>query len=147
MTVLPRTLIKHDLSSPNRPYYGHMTPELYAAGGHMLISPDVYPPNSYTARTNDQHPNSNYLPSVSYSLDHLDRLDYQVPSCQSILTQVKTFSLFCLFVFFYRDLTLILSCILYRVQKCCPTNPILKAVLLAATIQRKQRIFTDRYTF
>lgn len=58
-----------------------MTPELYATGRHVLMSPDVYPPNGYMARApSEQHHNNNYLPSVSYSLDHLDRLDYQVPS-------------------------------------------------------------------
>lgn len=43
------------------------------------MSPDVYPPNGYLSRpSNDQHLSNNYLPSVSYSLDHLDRLDLQV---------------------------------------------------------------------
>lgn len=43
------------------------------------MSPDVYPPNGYLPRSaNDHHLGNNYLPSVSYSLDHLDRLDYQV---------------------------------------------------------------------
>ncbi|XP_035499701.1 uncharacterized protein LOC118316223 isoform X2 [Scophthalmus maximus] len=62
------------------PYYGHMTmsPDLYPANSQMMMSPDVYPPNGYLGRSsNDQHPGNNYLPSVSYSLDHLDRLDYQ----------------------------------------------------------------------
>ncbi|XP_054879870.1 uncharacterized protein LOC129354423 isoform X2 [Poeciliopsis prolifica] len=62
-------------------YYGHMTvtPDPYPANSHM-ISPDVYPPNGYLpTASNDQHPGNNYLPSVSYSLDHLDRLDYQGP--------------------------------------------------------------------
>lgn len=66
---------------PYRPYYGHMTmsPDLYSANSRMMMSPDVYPPGGYLARpSNDQQPNINYLPSVSYSLDHLDRLDYQV---------------------------------------------------------------------
>lgn len=100
VTVLQETLLMQlDLPSPHRPYYGHMTPELYATGGHMLMSPDVYPPNGYTARVpNDQHPNNNYLPSVSYSLDHLDRLDYQVPSCHLILAQLTIF-----FTFVYLD--------------------------------------------
>lgn len=66
----------------------------------MLMSPDVYPPNGYTARaSNEQHPNNNYLPSVSYSLDHLDRLDYQVPSRSFDLAQVMIF--FSL-VYYYR---------------------------------------------
>ncbi len=68
----------------HRPYYGHMTvsPDLYSANSHMMMSPDVYPPNGYLPRSsNDQHLGNNYLPSVSYSLDHLDRLDYQVIYC------------------------------------------------------------------
>ncbi|XP_014824033.1 PREDICTED: uncharacterized protein LOC106904275 isoform X1 [Poecilia mexicana] len=63
-------------------YYGHMTvsPDPYPANSHMMMSPDVYPPNGYLpTASNDQHPGNNYLPSVSYSLDHLDRLDYQGP--------------------------------------------------------------------
>ncbi|XP_068454074.1 uncharacterized protein [Clinocottus analis] len=62
------------------PYYGHVTmsPDLYSTNSHMMMSPDVYPPTGYSSRSSsDQHPGSNYLPSVSYSLDHLDRLDYQ----------------------------------------------------------------------
>ncbi|XP_068199060.1 uncharacterized protein [Antennarius striatus] len=62
------------------PYYGHMaaSPDLYPTHGHMMMSSDVYPPNGYLARSSDDHlTNSHYLPSVSYSLDHLDRLDYQ----------------------------------------------------------------------
>lgn len=48
---------------------------------HLMGPPDVYPPSAYLPRPpSDQHPNSNYLPSVSYSLDHLDRLEYQVTS-------------------------------------------------------------------
>ena len=65
----------------HRPYYGHMTmsPDIYSANSHMMMSPDVYQPNGYLPRSsNDQHPGNSYLPSVSYSLDHLDRLDYQV---------------------------------------------------------------------
>ncbi|XP_039656441.1 uncharacterized protein LOC120559085 [Perca fluviatilis] len=65
------------------PYYGHMTasPDLYSADSRMMMSPDVYnPPNGYLSRSsNEQHLGNNYLPSVSYSLDHLDRLDYQGP--------------------------------------------------------------------
>ncbi|XP_041861087.1 uncharacterized protein LOC121652381 [Melanotaenia boesemani] len=64
------------------PYYGHMSvsPDMYRANGHMMMSPDVYPPNGYIPTSpNDQHPGNNYLPSVSYSLDHLDRLEYQGP--------------------------------------------------------------------
>ncbi|XP_031694807.1 uncharacterized protein LOC116377338 isoform X1 [Anarrhichthys ocellatus] len=63
------------------PYYGHMTmsPDLYSTNSHMMMSPNVYSPNGYLPRSsNDQHPGNSYLPSVSYSLDHLDRLDYQV---------------------------------------------------------------------
>lgn len=91
-------LINLDLPPLHRPYYGHMTPELYATGGHMLMSPDVYPPNGYAARaSSDQHPNNNYLPSVSYSLDHLDRLDYQVlPAIKLIF-----FSFICFVYRFY----------------------------------------------
>uniref|UniRef100_A0A3Q3EJY1 Serine/arginine repetitive matrix protein 1-like n=1 Tax=Labrus bergylta TaxID=56723 RepID=A0A3Q3EJY1_9LABR len=65
----------------HRPYYGHMTvsPDLYTANSRMMMSPDGYAPNGYLARSNDQHPGNSYLPSVSYSLDHLDRLDYQAP--------------------------------------------------------------------
>lgn len=63
-----------------RPYYGQVTsPDLYPANNHLMGPPDVYPPSAYLPRPpNDQH--TNYLPSVSYSLDHLDRLDYQVTS-------------------------------------------------------------------
>ncbi|KAL3064813.1 hypothetical protein OYC64_000945 [Pagothenia borchgrevinki] len=63
------------------PYYGHMavSPDLYSANSHMMMS-DVYPPNGYLPiSSNDQHQGNSYLPSVSYSLDHLDRLDYQTP--------------------------------------------------------------------
>ncbi|XP_038134280.1 uncharacterized protein LOC119778911 [Cyprinodon tularosa] len=62
-------------------YYGHMTvsPEPYPANSHMMLSSDVYPTNYLPTASNDQHPGNNYLPSVSYSLDHLDRLDYQSP--------------------------------------------------------------------
>lgn len=65
----------------HRTYYGHMTvsPDLYPASGHMMMSPDVYQLNGYLPTpSNEQHQGSSYLPSVSYSLDHLDRLDYQV---------------------------------------------------------------------
>ncbi|KAK2850898.1 hypothetical protein Q5P01_007174 [Channa striata] len=68
------------------PYYGHMTvsPDLYPTNGRMMMSPDVYTPNGYLPRSlNDQHPGNHYLPSVSYSLDHLDRLDYQGPEMVS----------------------------------------------------------------
>lgn len=59
-----------------------VSPDLYSANSRMMMSPDVYPPNGYLPRpSNDQHPSNNYLPSVSYSLDHLDRLDYQVICC------------------------------------------------------------------
>lgn len=66
---------------PHSHYYGHMTasPDLYSTNGHLIISPDIYPPNGYLPRlSGDQRTGSNYLPSVSYSLDHLDTLDYQV---------------------------------------------------------------------
>ncbi|XP_037335504.2 uncharacterized protein LOC119222746 [Pungitius pungitius] len=62
-------------------YYGHMaaSPDPYS-NDHMMMPPNVYPPNGYLARSsNEQHLGDNYLPSVSYSLDHLDRLDYQRP--------------------------------------------------------------------
>ncbi|XP_034721529.1 PDZ domain-containing protein 4-like [Etheostoma cragini] len=71
------------------------SPDLYSADGRMMMSPDVYNPpsgylcrssneqhlgNSYLSRSsNEQHLGNSYLPSVSYSLDHLDRLDYQGP--------------------------------------------------------------------
>lgn len=59
-----------------------MPPDLYPASGHMLGAADVYPPSAYLPRpAHAQHANShNYLPSVSYSLDHLDRLEFQVTS-------------------------------------------------------------------
>ncbi|XP_074537922.1 uncharacterized protein LOC141799558 [Halichoeres trimaculatus] len=61
------------------PYYSHMTvsPDLYSASSRMMMSPDVYPPNGYLTRSNEQQLGHSYLPSVSYSLDHLDRLDFQ----------------------------------------------------------------------
>lgn len=65
----------------NRPYYGHMSvsPDLYPASNHMLMQPEVYSSNGYMPTSSDErHPCNSYLPSVSYSLDHLDRLDYQV---------------------------------------------------------------------
>lgn len=103
MTLVQETLlIKHDLHPLHRPYYGHMTPELYAAGRHMLMSPDVYPPNGYLPRaSNDQHPNNNYLPSVSYSLDHLDRLDYQVTSSNAFCKERITTNLLLLIAVVY----------------------------------------------
>lgn len=53
---------------------------------HMMGAPDAYPPSAYLPRApNDQHASSNYLPSVSYSLDHLDRLEYQVTSVPVLL--------------------------------------------------------------
>lgn len=59
-----------------------MSPDPYPANSHMMMSPDVFPPNGYLPRlANEQHSGNNYLPSVSYSLDHLDRLDYQVIYC------------------------------------------------------------------
>ncbi|KAG7519852.1 hypothetical protein JOB18_017331 [Solea senegalensis] len=61
-------------------YYGHMTmsPDLYSTNSRMMMSSDMYPPNGFLSRpSSDQHPGHSYLPSVSYSLDHLDRLDYQ----------------------------------------------------------------------
>ncbi|XP_029975361.1 uncharacterized protein LOC115408651 [Salarias fasciatus] len=62
------------------PYYSHMTvsPEMYPASTRSMMPSDVYPPNGYLPRpSSEQHPANSYLPSVSYSLDHLDRLDYQ----------------------------------------------------------------------
>nr|XP_020470673.1 uncharacterized protein LOC109968630 isoform X2 [Monopterus albus] len=64
------------------PYYGHLTvsPDPYPTNRGMMMSADVYPASSYLARpSHDQHLGPSYLPSVSYSLDHLDRLDYQSP--------------------------------------------------------------------
>uniref|UniRef100_A0A1A8JIL8 Uncharacterized protein n=2 Tax=Nothobranchius kuhntae TaxID=321403 RepID=A0A1A8JIL8_NOTKU len=61
-------------------YYGHMTvsPDLYPTNSHLMMSPDVYSPSGYLPTPlSHQHPG--YLPTVSYSLDHLDRLDYQGP--------------------------------------------------------------------
>lgn len=56
-----------------------MSPDLYPASNHMMGPADVYPPSAYLPQpANEQHTNNNYLPSVSYSLDHLDRLDFQV---------------------------------------------------------------------
>lgn len=75
--------IKTMTSSSHRPYYGQVTmsPDLYPASNHMMGPADVYPPSAYLPRpAHDQHTNNNYLPSVSYSLDHLDRLDFQVTS-------------------------------------------------------------------
>ncbi|XP_059188534.1 serine/arginine repetitive matrix protein 1-like [Centropristis striata] len=55
-----------------------VSPDLYSANSHMMMSPDVYSPNGYLPRpANEQPVGGGYLPSVSYSLDHLDRLDYQ----------------------------------------------------------------------
>lgn len=63
------------LVSSHRPYYGQVTMS------HMMGPPDVYPPSAYLPQPpNNQHTNNSYLPSVSYSLDHLDRLEYQVTS-------------------------------------------------------------------
>ncbi|TNM86605.1 hypothetical protein fugu_006835 [Takifugu bimaculatus] len=62
------------------PYYGQVTmsPDLYPASNHMMGPADVYLPSAYLPRpANEQHTNNNYLPSVSYSLDHLDRLEFQ----------------------------------------------------------------------
>ncbi|XP_077937482.1 uncharacterized protein LOC120829633 isoform X2 [Gasterosteus aculeatus] len=56
------------------------SPDLYSNDDAMMMPPNAYPTNGYLARSsNEQHPGDNYLPSVSYSLDHLDRLDYQGP--------------------------------------------------------------------
>lgn len=61
-----------------------VSPDLYPANSHMMMSPDVYPPNGYMSRpSSGQQPGTTYLPSVSYSLDHLDRLDYQV-TCSAV---------------------------------------------------------------
>ncbi|XP_054654949.1 uncharacterized protein LOC129194064 [Dunckerocampus dactyliophorus] len=52
-------------------FYDNMASNVYAANT-VMMSPDTYP-------TSQHHHGSNYLPSVSYSLDHLDRLDCQAP--------------------------------------------------------------------
>lgn len=79
---IPQT--KALINSSHRPYYGQVTmsADVYPASSHMMGPPDVYPPSAYLPRApNEQHTNNNnYLPSVSYSLDHLDRLEYQVTS-------------------------------------------------------------------
>ncbi|XP_061758573.1 uncharacterized protein LOC133554155 [Nerophis ophidion] len=58
-------------------FYDNSASNVYAAN-NALVSPDGYRTNGYLSRDPTSH-GSNYLPSVSYSLDHLDRLDSQVP--------------------------------------------------------------------
>ncbi|XP_077410572.1 uncharacterized protein LOC144040328 [Vanacampus margaritifer] len=61
----------------------HLYDNVYA-DNNALMSPDTYPTNGYLSRgSSTQHHTTNYLPSVSYSLDHLDRLDYQAPEMQA----------------------------------------------------------------
>ncbi|KAM8829617.1 uncharacterized protein ACB058_018161 [Synchiropus picturatus] len=63
-----------------RPYYGHVTmpADMYPGNNRMMVTHDIFPTNGYMSRgSNEQHQPTNYLPSVSYSLDHLDRLEYQ----------------------------------------------------------------------
>lgn len=58
-----------------------MSPDLYSANNHMMRPPDIYLPSAYLPPPhNELHTGSSYLPSVSYSLDHLDRLEFQVTS-------------------------------------------------------------------
>lgn len=90
-----------------------LSPDIYSASSHMMMPPDVYPPNGYLPRLNEQHLGNNFLPSVSYSLDHLDRLDYQVSGgvvdvlCTSQFNEERPSRCF------FNS----------RVQKCCPTSP------------------------
>lgn len=71
--------IKTFMVSSHRPYYGQVTMS------HMMGPADGYPPSAYLPRAaSDQHSTNNYLPSVSYSLDHLDRLEYQVTSVPAL---------------------------------------------------------------
>ncbi|XP_077577835.1 uncharacterized protein LOC144199831 [Stigmatopora nigra] len=59
---------------------GHLYDNMYATNDGLMMSPEIYPTNGYQFRgSNTQHHATNYLPSVSYSLDHLDRLDFQAP--------------------------------------------------------------------
>ncbi|KAM3872273.1 uncharacterized protein ACN63O_003561 [Diretmus argenteus] len=60
------------------PYF--VSPDLYPANSHMMMAPEFYQSNGYLPSLSpDQHLANSYLPSVSYSMDHLDRLDYQAP--------------------------------------------------------------------
>ncbi|KAK0146319.1 PDZ domain-containing protein 4 [Merluccius polli] len=59
-------------------YYGHVTrsPDLYS--DHMMMTPELCIANDYRPSMSADQPSANsYLPTISYSLDHLDRLDYQ----------------------------------------------------------------------
>lgn len=97
-----------------RPYYGQVTmsPDLYPASNHLMGPADVYPPSAYLPRpANDQRTNNNYLPSVSYSLDHLDRLEFQVTS-GPVPFRFHPVGLKVLKVFIFY----------FRVRKCCPTS-------------------------
>jgi len=59
----------------------------------MMMSPDVYTPNGYLpTSSNNQHLGNSYLPSVSYSLDHLDRLEYQVSLVFIVLISVVVYN-------------------------------------------------------
>ncbi|KAM9828277.1 uncharacterized protein LOC133149984 isoform X2 [Syngnathus typhle] len=65
---------------------GRIYDKMYTGNDNLLMSPDIFPTNGYLSRgSRTQHHTTNYLPSVSYSLDHLDRLDDQAPemaACQ-----------------------------------------------------------------
>ncbi|CAL8369977.1 unnamed protein product [Lota lota] len=60
-------------------YYGHMTrsPDMYS--DHMMMTtPELCLANDYPPSMSADQPSANsFMPTVSYSLDHLDRLDYQ----------------------------------------------------------------------
>ncbi|XP_061621171.1 uncharacterized protein LOC133473516 isoform X2 [Phyllopteryx taeniolatus] len=59
---------------------GHLYDNMYTGNNALMMSQDIYPTNGYMSRgSSTQHHATNYLPGVSYSLDHLDRLDYQAP--------------------------------------------------------------------
>ncbi|XP_057686593.1 uncharacterized protein LOC130912485 [Corythoichthys intestinalis] len=59
---------------------GHLYDNIYATNNGLMMSPEIYPTNGYQFRgSSTQHHATNYLPSVSYSLDHLDRLDFEAP--------------------------------------------------------------------
>ena len=74
----------------HRQYYGHMTrsPDMYS--DHMMMTPELCQANEYRPSMSDDQPSAHsYMSTVSYSLDHLDRLDYQVspvclPPCLSV---------------------------------------------------------------
>ncbi|KAJ3586056.1 hypothetical protein NHX12_012457 [Muraenolepis orangiensis] len=53
------------------------SPDMYSE--HMMMTPELCLANDYRPSMSADQPSANsYLPTVSYSLDHLDRLDYQV---------------------------------------------------------------------